>query len=262
LKKLPEEFKNMLLSIITINLNNANGLKKTIESVISQGFNDFEFIVIDGNSSDESKEVITSFKDKITFSVSEGDKGIYDAQNKGIAKANGKYLLFLNSGDVFYNLTTLNSLAPLLKEKSFYYGDLVLERNGMQEEHKAPANVDMDFMLNSTFWHPCVFIRSDLFQKFGQYNTEFKIAGDYEFFIRCLLKPEVSSEHINQFISIFDGNGVSNDPASADLLTSEREKAWKINVSETVFESLKKQNAFDRSKYSKIINTIQKLRGK
>lgn len=252
----------MLLSIITINLNNAKGLQKTIESVISQSYKDLEFIVVDGNSSDDSKAVITSFKDKITFSISEADKGIYDAQNKGIAKASGKYLLFLNSGDVLFNADTLSSIAPLLKEKSFYYGNLILEKSGVREEHIAPLSVDMDFMLNSTFWHPCVFIKSELFKNFGGYNTEFKIAGDYEFFIRCLLKPNILTEHINQFISVFDGNGISNDPKSGNLLNTEREKAWKINVSDTVFENLRKQNAFDRSKYSKIINTIQKLRGK
>lgn len=252
----------MLLSIITINLNNAIGLKKTIESVVSQNFKDFEFIVIDGNSSDGSKEIITSFKDKITVSVSEADKGIYHAQNKGIAKACGNYLLFLNSGDVLYATDTLKSIAPILKDKSFYYGNLILEKSGKHEDHIAPLTVDMDFMLNSTFWHPCVFIKSELFKNFGHYNTDFKIAGDYEFFIRCLLKPNVLSEHINHFVSVFDGNGISNNPQSAELLTSEREKAWKMNVSETVFENLKKQNVFDRSKYSKIITTIQKLRGK
>ncbi|MDP3557259.1 MAG: glycosyltransferase family 2 protein [Bacteroidota bacterium] len=250
------------LSIITINYNNKSGLEKTIASVISQNFKDFEFIVIDGNSNDGSKEVIASFQDKISVSVSEADKGIYDAQNKGITMASGKYLLFLNSGDVLYNVDTLKSITPLLKEKSFYYGNLILEKSGKHEEHIAPVTVDMDFMLNSTFWHPCVFIKSDLFKNFGLYNTDFKIAGDYEFFIRCLLKPNISSEHLNQFVSVFDGNGISNDPKSVELLTSEREKAWKMNVSETVFENLKKQNAFDRSRYSKIINTIQKLRGK
>jgi glycosyltransferase involved in cell wall biosynthesis len=252
----------MLLSIITINLNNAKGLKKTIDSVMAQHHKDLELIVIDGNSSDGSKDIIASYNDKITYSVSEADKGIYDAQNKGILKTTGKYLLFLNSGDVLSNPNTLSSIAPQLKDKSFYYGNLILERSGTLEEHIAPEKVDMDFMLNSTFWHPCVFIKADLFKNFGVYNTEFKIAGDYEFFIRCLLKPEVTSEHINEFVSVFDSNGVSNDPKSAELLTSEREKAWKMNVSDAVFESLKKQNAFDRSKYSKIINTIQKLRGR
>lgn len=250
------------LSIITINYNNKSGLEKTIASVIKQTFNDYEFIVIDGNSNDGSKEIITSFNDKITNSVSEADKGIYDAQNKGITKATGNYLLFLNSGDVLYNEDTLKSITPLLKDKSFYYGNLILEKSGKREEHIAPSTVDMDFMLNSTFWHPCVFIKSELFKNFGIYNTDFKIAGDYEFFIRCLLKPNISSEYLNQFISVFDGDGISNDPKYSELLSSEREKAWKMNVSETVFENVKKQNAFDRSKYSKIINTIQKLRGK
>ncbi len=252
----------MLLSIITINKNNGRGLKKTIESVISQTYKEVEYIVIDGNSDDDSKKIIESFKSKISYSNSEADSGIYEAQNKGIAKAKGKYLLFLNSGDVLANENILQTIAPMLKEKSFYYGNLILQKDGKQETHSAPKKMDLDFMLNSTFWHPCVFIKAELFKNYGLYNTNFKIAGDYEFFIRCLLKPDVTSEHIDKVISVFDGGGVSNDSKLTNLQTEEREKAWKLNVSETVFESLKKHNAFTRSKFSKIVDAIQKMRRK
>ena len=135
----------MLLSIITINKNNGSGLKKTIESVISQTYTGAEYIVIDGNSNDDSKKIIESFKNKINFSLSEEDSGIYEAQNKGIAKARGKYLLFLNSGDVLANENILQTITPLLKEKSFYYGDLILQKEGKQETHSAPKKMDLDF---------------------------------------------------------------------------------------------------------------------
>lgn len=252
----------MLFSIITINLNNSEGLKKTIESVISQDHKDLEYIVIDGNSSDDSVSVIESYKNNIDYTISEPDSGIYDAQNKGILEATGKYLLFLNSGDVLSEKNTLSSVAALVTDASFYYGNLIMHKEGKKETHIAPTKIDLDFMLNSTFWHPCVFIKADLFKKYGLYRTDFKIAGDYEFFIRCLLKPNVSCDHINRFISVFDGSGVSNDPKLAALLTEERERAWHLNISEPIFESLKKHNVFSRSKYSKIISTIQKFRGK
>ncbi len=87
------------LSIITVNLNNSAGLRKTIESIVKQTFKDFEYIIIDGGSTDGSAEVIKEFADKITYWVSEPDKGIYNAMNKGILHAKGEYLLFLNSGD-------------------------------------------------------------------------------------------------------------------------------------------------------------------
>jgi glycosyltransferase involved in cell wall biosynthesis len=251
-----------LLSIITINYNNAAGLQKTINSVIDQTFRDFEFIVIDGHSADNSLEVIKQ-QPRINYWVSEKDKGIYDAQNKGIQKATGDYLLFLNSGDVLVNRIVLEKVSHFLGScKSFYYGDLVLERNGKQEKHLAPNEIDTDFMLNGTFWHPCVFIKAELFKSYGLYNIDFKIAGDYEFFIRCLLKPGISTEHIPEFITLFDGNGISNQQDQNELQLQEREKAWMLNVSEMTYDSLKKQNAFSRSKYASLINSLQKLRGK
>ena len=251
-----------LISVITINYNNAKGLEKTIESVISQSFQDFEFIVIDGHSSDASTDIIKQ-NDRINYWVSEKDQGIYDAQNKGIEKATGKYLLFLNSGDSLVNIIVLEKVSHFLSgDKSIYYGDLILEKNDRQEKHLAPNEIDTDFMLNSTFWHPCVFIKAELFKDFGLYNTDFSIAGDYEFFIRCLLKPGVTTEHIPEFITLFDGNGISNDTSHIELQVQEREKAWKLNVSEMTYESLKKQNAFSRSKYASLINSLQKMRGK
>jgi glycosyltransferase involved in cell wall biosynthesis len=255
-------FNMPLISVITINYNNAAGLQKTIDSVISQTFQDFEFIVIDGHSSDNSIDIIKQNK-RINFWLSEKDNGIYDAQNKGILNANGNYLLFLNSGDVLANSTVLQKVSAVLSGgKSFYYGNLIFEKNLVKENHIAPKEIDMDFILNSTFWHPCVFIKSDLFKAFGLYNTSFKIVGDYEFFIRCLLKPHVTSEHINEFITEFDGNGISNDTSKIDLQVKEREKAWQLNVSELVYDSLKKQNAFSRSKYASVVNSLQKMRGK
>ncbi|MBI3520536.1 MAG: glycosyltransferase [Bacteroidetes bacterium] len=250
------------LSIITINYNNSVGLQKTINSVISQTFQDFEFIVIDGNSSDSSVDVIKQYH-RINEWVSEKDNGIYDAQNKGILKATGDYLLFLNSGDILANNNVLQNVSPVLSGgKSFYYGNLILEKNSVKEKHIAPITLDIDFMLNSTFWHPCVFIKAELFKVFGLYNTSFKIAGDYEFFIRCLLKPNITTEYINEFITEFDGNGISNDAGQNELQLQEREKAWKLNISEVVYDSLKKQNAFSRSKYASFINSLQKIRGK
>src|ERR1700757_1115246 len=103
------------LSIITINFNDQLGLSKTIKSVISQTISDFEFIIIDGASSDKSLDIIKHYADKISFWVSEKDNGIYDAQNKGIAKATGDYLLFLNSGDCFYNEHIVENFYSFLK---------------------------------------------------------------------------------------------------------------------------------------------------
>lgn len=250
------------ISVITINYNNVEGLKKTIESVVSQTFQDFEYLVIDGNSTDESFEIIKSTS-RINYWSSEPDEGIYDAMNKGIAKASGEYCLFLNSGDALVDDEVLSKVSTNLNSnKSFYYGNLILEKNNSKEEHIAPPNINLDFILNNTFWHPCVFIRTDLFKSFGHYDSSFKICGDYEFFVRCLIKPGISFEHINHFITLFDGNGISHDPSKKELQKQEREKAWFLNVSDLIFGALKKQNQFSRSKYAAVINFFQKIRRK
>ncbi len=250
------------ISIITINYNNATGLDKTIRSVITQTYKEFEFIVIDGQSTDTSVDVIKTYAHQLTNWISEPDGGIYDAQNKGILNSTGDYLLFLNSGDVLVDNNVLEHVSTKLNGQSFYYGNLILESNHQSVKHQAPEIIDVDFMLNSTFWHPCVFIKSSLFKEFGLYNTTFKICGDYEFFIRCLLKPNITTQYLDLFITRFDANGISNNPQQNQLQTEEREKAWRMNVSELIYENLKQQNSFARSKYATVINLLQKWRGK
>jgi glycosyltransferase involved in cell wall biosynthesis len=115
------------LSIITINYNNSIGLKKTIESVVSQSCSEFEFIVIDGGSQDVSKEIIELHQSKINYWVSEKDKGIYHAMNKGIRASSGEYILFLNSGDVLLDdVEILNKVVLNLNQKALYYAPIFL----------------------------------------------------------------------------------------------------------------------------------------
>ena len=112
----------MKLSVITINFNNKEGLAKTIVSVVGQTTRDFEWIIIDGGSTDGSRELIENNSDYITYYVSEPDKGIYNAMNKGIVASHGEYLLFLNSGDYLYNKDVIEQVIPLLRDKDIYVG--------------------------------------------------------------------------------------------------------------------------------------------
>ena len=113
------------LSVITINFNNAIGLEKTIKSVIEQKFTDFEFVIIDGDSSDGSKEIIKKYSNKISYWVSEKDKGIYNAQNKGIERAIGEYCLFLNSGDYLVDTTVFQTVFSEKRTQDIIYGDMI-----------------------------------------------------------------------------------------------------------------------------------------
>ena len=129
-------------SIITINLNNSTGLEKTIQSVTTQLFSDFEFIIIDGGSTDNSIDVIKKYESEITSWVSEKDNGIYDAQNKGIAKANGTYCLFLNSGDYLFSKDALKKVFDSNLTEDIVYGNIIYHENGSTDRKKSfPDNL-------------------------------------------------------------------------------------------------------------------------
>jgi glycosyltransferase involved in cell wall biosynthesis len=114
------------ISIITINYNNSTGLEKTINSVINQKYFDYEYLIIDGNSTDGSKEIIDKYSRFLFLGISENDNGIYNAMNKGIMKSNGDYLFFLNSGDYFFDEQSLSNLANEADEQDFIYGNTIL----------------------------------------------------------------------------------------------------------------------------------------
>jgi glycosyltransferase involved in cell wall biosynthesis len=215
-------------SIITINLNNAIGLKKTIESVVSQTFTDVEYIVIDGDSTDASIETIKNFEKKISYWISEKDNGIYNAMNKGVRKATGKYLLFLNSGDMLADKEVLQRVAETKPAADLVYGNmLILESNGKIREGVMPEILNQMHLLRDTLWHPVTFISRKVFADNGYYDEQFKIAGDYEFFLNLILKRRSSYKHLPITISIFDNNGISASAANKKLLADERLRAQK-----------------------------------
>jgi glycosyltransferase involved in cell wall biosynthesis len=254
-----------LISVITINYNNAEGLKKTIDSVIGQTFKDLEFIIIDGGSTDKSIEIIKQ-STGISSWVSEKDNGIYHAQNKGIAKATGEYLLFLNSGDILAENNTLEKVAPYLSKSDIVYGDLITEDGkGVRKQETSPEALDVYHFMISTLWHPCTFIHTSVFKRFGNYNEEFKITADYEFFIRAVLKHGVSYKHIPVFICVFDLKGVSNDSGNDKLQTEERKKSWLANFSPAAMSSFEEHTKLLRSgEYAigKKIKNLKNLFGK
>lgn len=236
------------VSIITINYNNAEGLEKTIKSVIRQKEVTAEFIVIDGGSTDKSVNTIKSNSEYITSWISEADNGIYEAQNKGIWKATGNYCLFLNSGDTLSTDTVLKDVSPWLGAYDIVYGDLITESQGKRERHVSPKNADVYQFMISTLWHPATFIKRGLFQTFGTYRTDFKIAGDYEFFIRSILKGGASTKHIPVTVAVFDLGGVSNSQHAATLQEQERKKSWELNFSKPVIKLFEEKTRLMRSR--------------
>jgi glycosyltransferase involved in cell wall biosynthesis len=249
-----------VLSIITINYNNKAGLEKTVLSVVSQSDKSFEFIVIDGGSTDGSKDVIERYKSETTYSVSEKDNGIYNAQNKGIAKAKGDYCLFLNSGDILASENVFKDIKQHLTGTDVVYGDLITVDSGGKKEHlESPEELDAPHFMVSTLWHPTAFIKRTVFENFGAYNETLKITGDYEFFIRAVLKHKVSTKHVAIPISIFDLSGISNSEKNNELQTAERKKSWQLNFSESEIEAFEKHTRYVRSREYKVAQLFKKI---
>lgn len=207
-------------SVITINLNNRLGLEKTIQSVLFQNFNNFEFIVIDGKSNDGSIELLNQYSNNISTIISEKDGGIYEAMNKGIKIASGEYLVFLNSGDVFYtNDVLLNvSIAGL-------NSDLLIGKIKIGEAvHSFPKKLKKLFFLQYGIAHPSTFIKRVLFVKYGFYNQVNKITSDWEFFFSVLFKHSCSYSFLDEIVVDFDATGISSNPNNSLIINAEKRR--------------------------------------
>ena len=219
------------LSIITINLNNKEGLQKTIESVISQTYTDFEYLIIDGGSNDGSDHVIKQYANKLTYWVSEPDKGIYNAMNKGIQKAHGEYCLFLNSGDSLFDSNVLQNVFSTKHMEDLLYGDIVMGEDNTSTLKVCPDKLTFEFLLYDYVPHQCVFFKRELFRKIGLYNENLKIVSDDEFFILAVTHYNCSYTHLPFTISIFNRDGISSNPQYQNLIKQEREAFFRKHFS-------------------------------
>ena len=212
-----------LISIITINYNDKVGLERTLKSITNQTYQDFEYLVIDGNSKDGSKDIIEKYQDKIDYWISEPDKGIYNAMNKGIKKANGKYLLFINSGDELYNSDVLNEYHKLIHTEDFVYFDINIigEQNSFIKKY--PSNITFSYLYQDTLPHPATFIKKYLFEKVGLYDERLKIVSDWKFFILALAKHNVSYRYNEATLSTFYLDGISSNSENFNKLFKERD---------------------------------------
>jgi len=211
-----------LISIITINYNNAGGLKKTIRSVLDQGLTDFEYIVIDGGSEDASKSIIEENASGLAYWVSEKDNGIYHAMNKGIARATGEYLLFLNSGDYIYKSDVLQALLENGGGAEIIYGDLVVSGTGGKRTKAYPAALTFDFFLHDSLPHPATLIKRTLFDRVGWYNEGNKIISDWEFFTHAICRFNATYHHVAVEVAVFPEDGLSANPANSDMIWAEK----------------------------------------
>ena len=198
------------LSIVTITYNNLAGLQRTIESVIHQTWKEFEYIIIDGGSIDGSAAYIESQSDKIDYWVSEPDNGIYNAMNKGIAKATGEYLLFLNSGDDLTDLKALGENYTHLREKDIIYFNINVIGDNAFFIKRCPEILTFSFLYRDTLPHQSTFIRKTLFEEIGFYDEKLKISSDWKFFILALMNLGATYKHIDAVFSNYYLDGISS----------------------------------------------------
>ena len=184
-------------------------MRKTIESVVNQTYTDYEYIIIDGGSTDSSLEVIAEYTDRITYWNSEPDNGIYNAMNKGIAQANGEWVIFMNSSDVFRNYEVLANIfnRNIEAHTQILYGNALV--NGLNKILNPPANITKSFFLTGTICHQSLFAKRELFDRVGNFNSNYIIISDRDW----LLRVYVSKNHfayINFEICIWDPIGFSS----------------------------------------------------
>ena len=210
----------MRLSIITINYNNADGLRKTMESVFAQTNRDFEYIIVDGASTDGSVEIVKEFAQKLENGdlrlenfkwSSEPDTGIYNAMNKGVRKATGEYVLMLNSGDYFVDEHVVERVLPELDGTDIIQGNVIVETDGKEKILRGYGKSDLSFIdvMWGYFLHQASFCKIDVFERYGYFDESYRIGGDTVFYAKCLGFGDATFKYIDQNIAYFDDEGVS-----------------------------------------------------
>lgn len=250
---------SMVLSIITINFNNAAGLAKTMQSVFAQTYKNIEYIIIDGGSSDGSKGLIESHAASIADWVSEPDRGIYHAMNKGIEQSTGKYLLFLNSGDVLMNEDTISNCFPSKMTADIVYGSI----SSAGRTIAYPAELSFTHFFRDSIPHPASFISRKVFEVSGNYNEGNKIVSDWEFFLKAVIKDKASYTRIPDTITDYDPHGISASPAHSALQNKERVNVLIPYIEEHYKEVLagftEMENELNLYKNSRVISGIKKI---
>ena len=214
----------MKISIITVCYNSAKTIENTFQSVKSQSYNNIEYIVIDGNSKDGTTKIIDSYKEIISLYVSEEDKGLYDAMNKGIELATGDLIGILNSDDIFTDLFVLENIAKFHRQNDIEVSvGNVLQVNaaGKVVRNYSSKNWTPEKLKTGSMPpHPSIFFRRELFRKYGSYHLEYICGADYELIIRYFLIHRISWKYHEITTTTMLTGGISSSGLSSYLLIS------------------------------------------
>lgn len=229
------------LTIITVTFNSGAYLEQTILNVINQNYPNLEYIIIDGQSTDNTIDIINKYKDYISYWVSEKDNGIYDAINKGILASSGDFIGIINSDD-WYDLDVFHYISNVINIESpdIIHGVLRLWAN---ENKIGLQGYTSEYLLDGMISHPTCFVRRTIYLEIGLYDTKFKIAADYDFMLNCYFNKSVKFSYQEKVFANFRLNGISNTNS-------------KLRRKETNF-LLFKYNIISRSKF--FLNNLKLL---
>lgn len=239
----------MKVSIITAVFNNKTHLEDCTKSVFSQTHQDIEYIIIDGGSTDGTVEIIKKYENKISKWLSEPDKGIYDGLNKGIRLATGDIIGFLHADDVYAHDKVIETVVSNMKKYNVdsSYGDLLyVDKNNTDKIIRYWKSQPYRDGLFKKGWmppHPTFFVKREIYEKYGYFNTDFKIASDYELMLRFLHKYKISTYYIPEVLIKMRLGGASNKSLK-NLITKTTEdyRAWKVNNLKRSFYTIPSKN--------------------
>jgi len=225
---------NLKISIITIAYNSAKTIEDTIKSVVSQNYPNIEYIIIDGGSKDDTLKIVAKYKSQIAKVISEPDKGIYDAMNKGVNHATGDIIGILNSDDFYAANDVVTSIAAAIGNKDSIYADLVYvaqnNTNKVIRKWISGQYTKGSFLKGWMPPHPTFFIKKECYTKYGTYNLALKSAADYELMLRMLHKNEISVTYLPKIITKMRVGGQSNASLMNRLKANKEDRmAWEIN---------------------------------
>lgn len=234
----------MKISIITVVYNNVSTLEDAIKSVTSQTYPNIEYIIVDGGSTDGTVDLIKKYETKISNWVSERDKGLYDAMNKGINRATGDVIGILNSDDLYEDSNLITDIAKYFEDQQdidVLYGDLVyVKPNDVSKvirKWKSSAYYDQYFENGNVPPHPSLFVKATVYRKAGLFNLQYKLAADYEFMLRILKKYKFKSMYINRLMVRMRLGGATNK-SFKNIADGNKEilVAWKENGFKSPFK--------------------------
>lgn len=218
------------VSIITINRNNAAGLEKTLQSLASQTYKDFEYIIVDGASTDESVDVIKKYESRFAHLkwISEPDKGIYNAMNKGLRMATGEYVQILNSADCLAATDVTEKMVAAIEKAgspSILYGNMIKcypDGRKVVDKSFAGREITMLDMYTGTLNHDPAYIRRELFEKYGYYDESLKIVSDWKWYLQAIILGGEKPRYVDMDVTLFDMTGISEDSDNKEKIRKER----------------------------------------